>query len=1642
MPLPTKSQQILQANKSSKLKRTLLTSAALGAVMLGGHDYAGAACSPAPDPVGDDMIVCSGTSAVGLIPMENGNDSISNTGLLTTSSDDAIRSLDGNFTVDNSGTMNFTPAAAGDLIRFVSNTSGDSFTSNNSGQINALTSSSNIYILTGTDSDYSINNTGVIDASAGNFSIIINDRGNGNTTINNTLGATITAGSTTTAILTLDVSDSVQNAGEITGGVDLGNLNDTLTNTATGTITGYINMGTGDDSVSNSGSVNGNIDLGIGDDSINNAGVINGNIATNNSGGGIAASDNDTVVNSGVINTSGTSHIVSISDNGTGSTNVTNSGLMDNTGTGGGVVHNTSGSIDISVNNSGTISVAGSGAGAIQDNGQGNVTVNNSGTIDAFRSILMVSTGDDSVINSGSINGTNLLGAGNDTVTNTASGTITGNVEMDDGDDSVNNAGIINGRVDVGSGDDVLENDGTINNADANSVTDQGGNLTINNDGSINTTYTSAAFASDVILLQSNDVVVTNNGTISSSGLTTVTSANIDSHGNSNTLSVTGSITLNNTGIVEARSSSNNAAVAVRLSSPGGTSISNTGEILSDYVAISTHLVGNAGSDTIFNTGTVEGLVFTGEGNDTITNSGSITGSIIVGEGDDTLTSTGSSASISGDILLGAGDDVATIDGGVFSGTFEGGLGDDTLFLNDDLVAIGSSEFHGDNGSGDEGEDALTIQSNAAITMALDDATGRYREWETITNQGSGDVTYTGISTSVTTLDIQAPNATIANGASLNGATLTDSVGVDNIITVQGTIGNINAAAGDDEVILDLVNGGSISGTLSGGTDSTGGANDQDTLTIQASSNATVDTDDYTEFGILNLDATGNDIDFTVDGSDPNFHTANLSNDANMVVPGTANLTLDVNGDTSGNNVTVSSGGQLTGNVSLGDGGDNIILDGTITGNVDLGNGDDSMVIDLDNGASLSGSNDGGSGTDSLTVNSSTPATINSVGTNYEDVTLQGDSTFTLSSGTSETILGNLNLNNATNLTVDGTSSLSLTGTVIGGSGVNDVSVTGTLDGAVDLGAGDDSFTVSGPGVVDFGDTIDGGAGVDTFVLDGVTTPTTIGAGEVINFEDVDILNGTVATFTGNQTFSNSIDVDGTSTLNVDNITTGTLTNAGTLASASGNGITITGDLSNSGTLEIIIDSDHASSTGTNGVVSGVSVSGTATLDAGSVINVSNLTGSDINNFTLGENYDVLTAGTLVDNGAVFNAPALPGGPLGLMWASNVSGTTYSLVLNATTADCSNPNLDANNLAVCGVLNGPPPGLPTPVLTAVLNAIGNGNPGDVMNKINPEGYLAMAQALQDADSNFSGTLRERLGELRVMRPFPTHDRDCGIFARGFGNFAEIEGDDEGHHGHSSDNFGGSIGGDCKVDHGITVGAAVGYSKGSLDHDLDFDGSQEVYHGALYATYGEPEFHIDGIVSYGLSESEATRDATIGTIGGTAASSYDSQVIGARLEMGTGIMVGTGTEIEPWVGLHYQRVMADELQETGAGDLSLAVDNHDTDNLTARVGLNARTDIISHNSKVHFIPEIRAHYQRELIGQDNAVDFSFGGETLEANGVEKPKDKAVVGIGFSTHINDTFDDMNTHNLYGHYDYEVGIDQDANNHKFSVGYKFKF
>ena len=697
-----------------------------------------------------------------------------------------------------------------------------------------------------------------------------------------------------------------------------GNSIDTLANLTGGNISGRIILHADDDTLTNAGTITApDIDLGAGNDTLSNDSP--GVIDTNEIRFGTGSNTFNNALGAAV-NITATSGPAQVRVGSTQDLTVNNDGdiILNGSFNNADVIFNLNGALV--VNNTGNIrNNIGLGGGnfAIVDVGT-SLDLTNSGTVFSSRGgIFSLTTSN---------------------ITNQAGGVITGDSQFGNGDDTVTNAGEINARtLNFRGGTNILNNtssgvinlDGSTGNIQ-DRISDSGGAFVLNNDG-------------DIIL--------------------TGTTTNFD------VFHIRGSLTVNNTGLVENRiaTAATPTGTDVFVNVIGGTTnITNSGRIIAPTGQRAIfHTVNSTATIDNQSGGEIQGIIALDSANDTITNAGIISGNLLFAAGNDTLTNNAGGTINATAILPGTGNDTITNNGTITGmpalnasadGLIELTSGADRITNNvgglieatgPDRAAI-RVQRTGATPAADAIVNAGTIRATAEalfITGSNTDLTGG------ITNLSTGQIIGDSDNTPINERASGTGDATIwlRGGANLSGglnnagliehntitAVLLESFGtqipglIENSGTIRGAIGGISVSGVD--LAAGIENSGSIIGTSSvgiavntTGTDISGGINNL-------------------AGGVISGGLNG-----VVVGSSSNDISGGITNAGTISGTGATGVGITVNGgsnDISGG-VNNQSGGVISGNTGIRVEGGLAISGGIVNAGTIQGTGGTAIRLD------------------------------------------------------------------------------------------------------------------------------------------------------------------------------------------------------------------------------------------------------------------------------------------------------------------------------------------------------------------------------------------------------------------------------------------------------------------------------------------------------------------------------------------------------------------------------------------------------------------------------------------------------------------------------------------------------------------------
>lgn len=285
-------------------------------------------------------------------------------------------------------------------------------------------------------------------------------------------------------------------------------------------------------------------------------------------------------------------------------------------------------------------------------------------------------------------------------------------------------------------------------------------------------------------------------------------------HGSLNAIESHGSITLTNSGLIDAD------LIAFSNSIDGTNTISNTGTIrggsgalslasLNDKVTNSGTLVGKVqlgeGNNSLTNSGLIDGDINAGDGNDTIKNTGRIIGSLVeLGEGNNSLTN---SNRIESEVSLGSGNDTVINSGTIFG----------PMSLSGGNNKLTNSGTIGVQISAGTGNDVIVNSKLIDGPVTLDEGNNTLTNSGTISGPvtgGDGNDSVTNSKTINGTVDLLDGNNTLTNSG-LIASDVTLGFDADKMTNSGTILGAVDLLDGSNT----LTNSGLIDGPLFGGTD-------------------------------------------------------------------------------------------------------------------------------------------------------------------------------------------------------------------------------------------------------------------------------------------------------------------------------------------------------------------------------------------------------------------------------------------------------------------------------------------------------------------------------------------------------------------------------------------------------------------------------------------------------------------------------------------------------------------------------------------------------------------------------------------------------------------------------------------------------
>jgi outer membrane autotransporter protein len=210
----------------------------------------------------------------------------------------------------------------------------------------------------------------------------------------------------------------------------------------------------------------------------------------------------------------------------------------------------------------------------------------------------------------------------------------------------------------------------------------------------------------------------------------------------------------------------------------------------------------------------------------------------------------------------------------------------------------------------------------------------------------------------------------------------------------------------------------------------------------------------------------------------------------------------------------------------------------------------------------------------------------------------------------------------------------------------------------------------------------------------------------------------------------------------------------------------------------------------------------------------------------------------------------------------------------------------------------------------------------------------------------------------------------------------------------------TLGVDYRVAPNLVLGVLGSYTTGSAEFD---DGSRiglNTEIAALYGTWRDGNWHVNGIAGGGTSQFNDTRT----TFGRTANSAPRGDDILTNWTGGYDFHLGDHWNITPEVGLQYTHLDVDSFTENSAGAFNLSEGSQAIDSLRSHIGFKV-DKAYSLGKDLTFIPELRAQWYHEYLDDSRGVSTSLPGApalgSFSVDTFSPQRDFALVGVGLNT-----------------------------------------
>lgn len=393
------------------------------------------------------------------------------------------------------------------------------------------------------------------------------------------------------------------------------------------------------------------------------------------------------------------------------------------------------------------------------------------------------------------------------------------------------------------------------------------------------------------------------------------------------------------------------------------------------------------------------------------------------------------------------------------------------------------------------------------------------------------------------------------------------------------------------------------------------------------------------------------------------------------------------------------------------------------------------------------------------------------------------------------------------------------------------------------------------------------------------------------------------------------------------------------------------------------------------------------------------ITGDATNSYTpaVGSRYTVVTAEGGVTG--TYAALAQPTAGLATDTRFDIAYNPNSVVLYVTPNSYKATGTTKNAAAVGAALDGVRPAAGT-VLSGSLGTLLSGlyplnaaGADRALEQASGEIYAnAMDGVVQNTRASHTAVSDRLNGEVDgVTRDAPLSQRIWGLIDH---DIMRIHNDGNGQ-GYRADNLSVVVGADKAISPKAVVGLAFAYGRSHVTTDFTGSAKAHSYHGIVYGRYNSPSWYANAMLSVGGDHYRVDRSVTLADGTARASGKTNGLTVAADAEAGYKLIFGK-TVLTPALGLSYDRLNRDDLNETGDSSVTLALNNDYRRSLIGRAGARISTAYTAQGTTL--IPYASAFVSQELGDRSSEINPIFHNTSFVATAAEAGRTAVRLNAG--------------------------------------------